>query len=403
MPAILTDSLQEAGDHARAERYTFSIIQSVQALEAMTAEWNALLEKADIQHFQLRHEWFSTWLKYFPAKKLRIIAIRSQHDELISLLPLQIVKRKNGLCQRLLRYLQVIGTELSIYDWVTIPIAPSANRDAVLDCVAQALRQISSEWDMLDFQCCLDHDIASTLLKRFSAYSSHRFIQPASIMPYLDLPSNRTTYDAERDKDKSTRKDAREIKRKQQKIEESVGAPLTLEFTTPSPETTQALHQFFRLHAQYWNSRGKKSLFAQHGMLSRFYQDLLNQSANTTYPKTPRMVFSILKAGQATLSYQLNFLQNNDLITYITTYNPAYAEYSPGILHMEMLIRDSIEKHRARFEFGRGEEPYKNIWARERHELWNVQLFKNHWAFWLWRSDEMLKTLLKQFRDRIKP
>ena len=174
------------------------------------------------------------------------------------------------------------------------------------------------------------------------------------------------------------------------------GAPPILEFQ-PATEATEAiLTRFFSGHIKYWSDRGQKSDFQRYPGLQHFYKDMLDYSANHATEDEPKLQFSVLKMDEYQLSYHLGFWQGDGYLCHLTNFNQGFKGYSPGTIHMDRLIFETLHRSGRLFEFGRGDEPYKRLWAKDSYPLWNLRGFRNPVAELLWQADITLKQLMRK-------
>lgn len=63
------------------------------------------------------------------------------------------------------------------------------------------------------------------------------------------------------------------------------------------------------------------------------------------------------------ISWHVGFHAQNAMFWYVPMYDPAYAEYSPGKVHLYMALRAAFEEKTSTFDFLRGQENYKTGWT----------------------------------------
>lgn len=388
MNSVLSEKTERACRSAITSSYQIEIIDNPADFARMATEWNNLLARAGLGNLSLRHEWLNAWIRFFPAKLL-IILVRNDSGRLIGGAPLEIRRITRGVCQRGLRSLQFLGTELALYDWIKIPVDADESQFKVLQAIASALLQERKHWDQLDLQCFADKEQAEMLAKMLRARTFFQQTEQIGSMPYMSLPAEVEYYEDRQRKKRLTQ----DLRRNCNRLKAEREMAPTLEYAIPSPETEAWLEDFFNQHVDYWQLRGKKSKFTLYPQLKNFYKEVFNATWSNHQQAEPSLVFSILRGGDANLSYHLGFFQDNSYFYYIGCYNQAYKKYRPGILHLDALIRDMIRQKKTRFDFGRGEESYKELWSQDKHLLWSVRGFKNPVGYALWKIDDALKRL----------
>ena len=63
------------------------------------------------------------------------------------------------------------------------------------------------------------------------------------------------------------------------------------------------------------------------------------------------------------LAYHLGFEQSGSLLGWGSCFNTAYAKYGPGIVLLSFVGEKCIGEGFVEFDFLRGEEEYKKVWA----------------------------------------
>jgi CelD/BcsL family acetyltransferase involved in cellulose biosynthesis len=368
--------------------YQVSVIRSLEAFEPLRAEWDAFLKDSGLQNLCMSHGWLNIWLSHFPPDELLLIVVQDADGAWLGLAPLQIKRSRNGLTHRLLRSVEWVGTNPSVYDWMQFAIHPKAHKKTVVDAIAATIQQ--ARWDLLDLKFCLDHEQLVLLKAALSLGDREEIIQTNAI-PYLELPATVEAYEPTRRK-----KTRLEVNRHKNRFAKEFGMPPQLSFQSVGESSEAILTRFFAGHIKYWADRGQKSDFQRFPQLFHFYKDMLSYSHTECQPNDPQLLFSVLTVNEHQLSYHLGFWQGNGYLSHITNYNQGFKGYSPGTIHMDELIFSALDRGGVEFEFGRGDEPYKKMWTQTKKPLWQLRVFRNPLSAALWQIDIILKKLLKK-------
>ncbi len=372
--------------------YQVTVIRSLAEFAPLRQPWDAFMKASGLQNLCLSHGWLQTWLSHFPPDELLIILVRDARGEWVGVAPLQIKRSRNGLTHRLLRAVEWIGTNPSVFDWMQFMIHPHANPAEVISAMAGVIRQ--AQWDLLELKFCLNHEQLELLADALPGADREEILQTNSI-PYLALPATVADYEPTRRK-----KTRLEVNRHKNRFAKEFGTPPHLDFLPAGEPSNAILTRFFAGHIKYWAERGQKSDFQRFPKLFQFYKDMLSYAQTECQPEDPQLLLSVLSVADHQLSYHLGFWQGNAYLSHITHYNQGFKGYSPGTIHMDELVFDTLKRANGRagieFEFGRGDEPYKKMWTQTKKPLWQLRSFRNPVSAALWQIDVILKTLLKK-------
>lgn len=368
--------------------YQYRIVTDLDAFRALQPQWDGFLKKAGVQNLCMTHGFLAQWLRHFLPDQILVVIVEDADGNWIGLAPFQINRSRTGLSHKFLRHLQWIGTQPTVFDWMQIAVHPKSDETMVIQQIAQALQQ--AKWDVLDLQFVL---VKTQLQILADALNLHSDVEPSicesTCIPYVPLQSTEEEYE------KTRRKKTRlEVNRHQNNIKKSFSEPLQLEFKAFTPETKPFLEQFFNRHIQYWAERGSRSDFKRYPVLKEFYQSLLAEAPHAEQNNQAHLVFSVLTLGETALSFHFGFWQGERYLAHITSYNPDFKKHGPGTVHMDKLIFKMLERQSVEFEFGRGDEAYKKLWAEHQKPLWNLCLHRTAWSRALWQVDVWLKKRL---------
>jgi len=368
--------------------YRVRVIRSLAEFEPLRAEWDVFLKQTGAQNLTLTHGWLSIWLSHFPAKKLLIIVVQDDQGNWVGLAPLQIKPSRNGLTHKLLHAVEWIGTNPTVFDWMQFAVHPEADEQAVITSIGQVLRQ--EKWDLLDLKFCLSQSQLEWLTDALPV-GSREDITKANVIPFVALPETVEAYEAMRRK-----KTRLEVNRHKNRFAKEFGNPPELTFMSAGEASDAILTRFFAGHIKYWAERGEKSDFQRFPALYQFYKDMLTYSEQACQPDDPQLLLSIMTVADYQLSYHLGFWQGKRYLSHITNYNQGFKSYSPGTIHMDSLIFETLARGGNEFEFGRGDEPYKAMWTKSKKSLWQLRCFRNPLSAALWQVDILLKKMLRK-------
>lgn len=367
--------------------YQTKVIRSLEEFETCRKAWTELMNAADIQNLTMSHGWLVNWLKAFPALQLAVVVVIDKNGQWVAGAPLKISRLQKGVGHRALRHLHFIGTHPTIFDWMRIAISPQIEETIAADAMATALK--AEPWDVMALVFNDAKSPLENLQQAFQKLSIQSQIEESMILPYIPLPETAEDYTQQRGKKTNTR-----VRHCYNRIKKQLDKTPELVFQPADAE--KPLCDFIAGHTHYWGEQGFKSIFVRFPQLCQFYQDMLYYSQTEAAADDPKFVFTTLNIDNRPVSYHFGFMQGNGYLCHVTHYDDDYKFYSPGLVHMDKAIFNTIDNHGSRFEFGRGDEPYKKIWTQQHYPLWTMVAYKNPVARLLWQSDFAIKTLLKK-------
>jgi len=86
---------------------------------------------------------------------------------------------------------------------------------------------------------------------------------------------------------------------------------------------------------------------------------------------------SFLLADEKPISAVLGFEYGNRLYYFRPAFDPAYAKYGAGHVHLFHLLEESFSRRLAEVDFLNGEDPYKKVWARGQRRVATYQITKS--------------------------
>ena len=145
-----------------------------------------------------------------------------------------------------------------------------------------------------------------------------------------------------------TGKQRHEVRRKLRRLQKA--GNINYHFVEDSAAVHGVMDTFLKLFSQ---SRGEKAAFMTAPMESFF------RSLADTMAEAKLLRFSILELDALPVAMNMCFDYNDSVYLYNSGYNPGYNSLSVGLLSKVLLIKDSIQRGRKRFDFLRGREAYK--------------------------------------------
>jgi len=142
----------------------------------------------------------------------------------------------------------------------------------------------------------------------------------------------------------------KEIRRKQRNLNNDGMVELEI---YQKNETARAINeflpQFLYQHQQRWPDSHRPELLYKNIITSALPKGLVE--------------LSVLKFNDEPISWSFHFKNNAYYYCYIAAWDWNFRQYSPGTIHLSMLLKQAIENRIKIFDLMRGQEQYKSFWT----------------------------------------
>lgn len=131
----------------------------------------------------------------------------------------------------------------------------------------------------------------------------------------------------------------------------------------------EALREAQRLHTLSRERKGDAGSFHRRGYME-FHRELarLMDERGSLYAK-------YLMMDKKPVAFRYGFVVNGVYYDYQTGYDPAFSDFRPGFVALVMVVQDLIARGAKRFDFLRGDEPYKRHWATGERKTYRFYVF----------------------------
>jgi CelD/BcsL family acetyltransferase involved in cellulose biosynthesis len=315
---------------------TCRVIHDYHEIAAMRASWQALCDRSSFSTPFQRPEWLLPWVQYAGPDELWIVTAHAG-ERLIGLVPLFRYQRGD---QRVIAFL---GAGIS--DYLDAIVEPGLEQPVVAAVLA-ALCGRATEWDV----CELDELLPDSPLRAATAppgWIAERASR--SVCPALDLPARVDQLDRCVPR--------RHVKRfHQYRRSAARQGELCLERATPHTREP-LLSELFRLHQARWQSR------EQSGVLAGQRMRAFHRQVAAEFCARQALALYALRVQGRIIACLHAFIDKGTCYFYASGFEPEAGHLSPGALILGMVLEDVIERGLARFDFLRGDEPYKFWWG----------------------------------------
>jgi CelD/BcsL family acetyltransferase involved in cellulose biosynthesis len=342
---------------------TIGVSPGGEAIEAIAREWDLLLADGETSSFS-GPAWNLAWVDAFHPKNIAIVTAR-EGKRLVGVLPLSRVRTDaRGL------YLKLV-TPVAVGDYHPAIVAPEAASSALPQMLDAAFGYFGRTgvywWPHIPCNDPSYQILRSCLEERGMCYVEERESAPRLRLDGVEFSA------AERAWKPNHRIDVR----RQRKRLAEVGA-VSLWQPATLAEAEALLDEFFGVYDEKWLSQGFPGRFQDPGE-RLYYHCILRRMWGRG------LHLSTVRCESTNVSYHFGFFAGGWLQWYRPTYRPSFGGYSPGKIHIAMLVEEGCRSKWKGIDFLLGADPYKTSWSNETVEVANIHAGFHRWApAYLW-------------------
>ena len=332
-------------------------INDVERFRSLRETWNTLLTGSPDNHIFLTWEWLFSWWQYHEAgKKLRIVLIKDK-EKVIAVAPLMQSRERKGIFR--FDLLENICGKNCDSSGIILAEKEQECVDTLLDYlgkVAEDTGAIVRLWHIPE-----NSRFINILRQQYPSFSRSICLteRPVSSCPYIDLPATWEEYLSTLRA--SSRTALRRYLRRLQKDHVVVFRKYT-----GDTDLRVEMDALFNMHEKRWRKKGVTSKF------TRVAEQEFYFNVSKYFRQNGWLNLSFLDVDGKPVSVVWGFDYTDAYYQMTHTFDPDYSQYSVGTVHLMRLIEDCIRNGRTKFDFLKGDEPFKYRWAR--HTVNNVQV-----------------------------
>jgi len=352
------------------------VVQTSGELRNLGPDWRDLFRRAHCDNIFLSYEWLSEWWTHLGQKQnLFVVTVRDKGGRLVALAPLCIFLERGPLHIRRLGFL---GSTLVGSDHLDF-LVDAADLPAALDSLCDFLFRCRSEWDFIGLSdSCVGSVGLTRFQERMKAGGMTACSVRSSLCPYFRLPRSTEEYWANLRPRlrKNLRYHARSLEREGH-----------IEFVTVdgAQEIEGALEDLRRLHEARFAQRNRRSAFLD-SKVTEFHRGALRALS-----AAGRAHIHFLELNGKRIAALYGFSTGTRYFYYQSGADPAFGRFSVGTLLISFAIQAAIRTGHTEFDFLRGDETYKQLWASDTRQLCNASFF-----------DQRSRSRIAQVRQQIQ-
>lgn len=306
---------------------TYSVTQGT--LESLAAVWDTVLPASATDSIFLTPRWQRLWWKHFGEGAQALVYALQCEGQTVGVAPMYLRDDELSLMG---------GTEVCDYGDFVLPAEHCTGGLSALFAHLEPL-----PWSTLVLHSVPAESPTLGFLRNLDARYAVA-IEQEDVAPGLDLDSDWETYLGTR----LNKKDRHELRRKFRRLD--AAGDVRFVTCTDHGALPGDISDFLKLHRE---SRDDKAAFMTDHMEAFFRETVTEFLAEGT----ARLSFLEVNGNRAAAI--LAFDYRNDRLLYNSGFDQAFSYLSVGLLLKALSLREAIESGKRRYDFLRGNEPYK--------------------------------------------
>ncbi|HTT20941.1 MAG TPA: GNAT family N-acetyltransferase [Candidatus Sulfotelmatobacter sp.] len=355
------------------------VLGTTAELYAIESEWNELHRRNTCNSVFLTFDWLSHWWAHFSQhRRLAVITVRNR-GILVGIAPL-CISRQGALK---LRRLGFLGDTLVGSDHLDFLVDTSYKAE-VLQCLGKCIAELRSDWDYIQLaDLAVESNAASELREVMNVRGVTINTVCSSSCPYTRLPGSIDGYWAALRPRfrKNLRYYARTLQRQGKLALVKVESPNQIE---------RAFDDLIHLHEARSAASNRVSVFVAPRVRTFQREAALSLAARGWV----RVYFLELDGRRIAALY--GFSNRRTFSYYQSGADPAYSRSSAGSVLISFVMQDVIEDGHSEFDFLRGDESYKQLWATGARQLTTMNCFDQRAASRVAQAEQFLKRSLHE-------
>ena len=319
--------------------------------ETLSDIWNQVLKKSESNNIFLTWEWISTWWRHFGEGRKPLILLLKKEGNIIGIAPLMYTRQRIKFLN--LGIIEFIGTGLSDYgDFIL-----TKEKEECMNLIFDFLEREPIKWDMMDLRHIPEDSITAGLLHKLAEERSYKIIRKETSCMYIPLSQTWEEYFGKLSSNR--RYDLRRSLRRCNK-----NHSMYVKHIENIKDFEDSIDDFFNLYTKWLMERYKISSIFNIPLykVKQFLIDLAQILFKTQADGENLIDLSFLMIDQKPASSCYSFIYNKVFFAYMMPWDSLYSKYNIGNLHLMFLLEYSMKQGLKKFDFLRGNEPYKNRW-----------------------------------------
>ena len=341
---------------ASDKNLTVVVHDSLESLESLRADWDALLGAYQSSIFST-YEWLAPWWRAFGGQdRLRVLAFRDADSLLVGLAPLAVTVRRAFPFS--LRVLRMMGDGSHDSDNLDLPARPGYE-EAFSRGLLDWMEQNSELWDVCEWNTLpADSSLGARLSGDLAArkWKCVTFARPQTV---VELGENWEEY-LKRLSSKERGKIGLRARRLEKKFE------VRIHRCSEESEIDGLLQVLFELHGKHWQLRGLPGTLHSPPR-QQFYREM-----SRFLLARRRLEFWILELNRKIVAEQFGLRYGTTVFSLQEGFDPQHAADSVGYVLRSRVLEQLIAEGVRRYDFLGGTDDSKMRWGGEMKSYINL-------------------------------
>lgn len=342
---------------ASDQNLTITVHSSLDSLEGLQPEWDALLSEYPYSTTFSTYEWLVPWWRAFGGRdQLLVLAFRDASSTLVGLAPMALTLRKAFPVP--LRLLRLMGDGSHDSDNLDLPVRPgweAAFSSGLLDWMGQNAKI----WDVCELNTLPSHAAAGTLFLRDLGQRGWKYFTSSRPQTVLELGE---TWEAHSKKISS--KERGKIGLRSRRLEKKY--EVQIRRCTQEGGLDPFLRALYELHGKHWRQRGLPGTLDSPAR-RQFYGEL-----SRLLLARQRLEFWVLELQGKIVAAQFGLRHGTTVFSLQEGFDPDYAADSVGYVLRSQVLKQLIADGVRRYDFLGGTDESKMRWGAEVKSYLNV-------------------------------
>lgn len=347
----------KTGEMASDQNLTLTVLDSLESLEALRSEWDALLDAYPSATTFSTYDWLVPWWRAFGGSdRLQVLAFRDGSSVLVGLAPLAITTRR--AFPLTVRVLRLMGDGSHDSDNLDMPVRPGYER-AFHDVLFAWMLQNSKLWDVCEFRTLpVESAIGPRLLddvtkRKWKVVTTTR---PQTIVELAETWESHLKGMSAKERGKVGIRGRKLEKKFEVRIRRCADAA----------EIDSLLNALYELHGKHWQLRGLPGT-----LHSPARRQLYAELARLLLARR-RLEFWVLELNGKVVATQFGLRHGTTVFSLQEGFDPEYAADSVGYVLRSQVLKQIISEGVRRYDFLGGTDDSKMRWGGELRQYLNL-------------------------------